>query len=1284
MRNTYNKYKSVILIGLLLLIITSILSGAVFANSNHVFAEENTISANSNTESSELDTDMIAGTNLTIRDYSEQLHATEAAVRISDEDNTGFELYNLDEDDPIINIVPKNYFFTVGNIVNIGDEYGYFINTEETANKTYISTVLVFDITTNTDLVATIDRVIVKVSPIFQYKYAGLTNEATMALFNGVYLNYNTLDESRVVAYPSKMENTLVSHKVEYEMAEDYYIKDVSFGASLYNEQALNYGDVGYDPYNDYGSYFTGFDYSYQGKYREKGEFNVGDMLWNVADNIFTALDYIKFSPGPLGTVANVFGAIYDVISFGKGWIDFASEPSNLGKTEFKTTEKLITATCYYQNRDDQLKYYRDVYGNPVLAKTAEILFDTDAEKSIWYGVGDNVTAYFNIGHSALNGRTSYYTRFTNQLALQIVNCNGDTAVAAGSTIIHDNLRDPETKKLEFLGSGDIYMLPEGEDHLTYKNLMYESDYVVDIALTDNATVNVNGQVKTGKDLSFNVHAKEHGDIQIDLGNNGVGLKGTVSISPNASTIINSISPGGEYLIKTDLAGVKNLQLSNSNLEITKIYLLEDGQLVPYNSYVSLIPGNSVVFPFEKGQKYYIVIKNDSLNIVRNAIFQVNNIKSFYPEQNITVDGSTKALTFINTYDSSMSFQFILQENEQINLSIFNENGESISSVTILETGGAKYSFALPSNKACYMYFSLTSSISFIVLPNENYIKWEIDGNLYDLDYHISLPRGEEYTIRLFYQNGNTRYEVDTDYNIDNRYDYFTFSNNRLNITYNIPYDYVITIIPLNYPNSTLRITPSKGREDYEYTVTLDRMGGNGGIDQFKIHYNDELPISSKPYRTGYTFKGYYTKENGGGVKYYDLNMDRVRSWDIESDTTLYASWQINVYTITYRYAGGVGGATYASNPTTYTVETLSFELKKPTKKGYKGEWDMPIVYQGTVGNLTITFNWEPIQYRIMVAYVDYDIWDHIGNEKGTYYYLKYDKSMTFTAKGYSGYRFMYWVTCDTATAVLPHEQFPIYSYDTTINVKNLTTKDGDHVDVVACYEKEEACITTGTYIMLANGSQVPVESLTGNEMLLVWNMYTGSYDVAPILCIDSDPIGHYELIKLSFSDGTTVDVISEHGFFDVDLNKYVYLDEYAADYIGHCFLKQGESGMTAVTLVDVEVSTEVTVAYSPVTYGHLCYFVNGMLSMPGGIDGLFNIFEVDPDTMMYDTEAMAADIQEYGLFTYEELNALVPVPEEMFEAVNGQYLKVAMGKGLITLDQIQDMVDNYSDLFEV
>ena len=121
---------------------------------------------------------------------------------------------------------------------------------------------------------------------------------------------------------------------------------------------------------------------------------------------------------------------------------------------------------------------------------------------------------------------------------------------------------------------------------------------------------------------------------------------------------------------------------------------------------------------------------------------------------------------------------------------------------------------------------------------------------------------------------------------------------------------------------------------------------------------------------------------------------------------------------------------------------------------------------------------------------------------------------------------------------------------------------------------------------------------------------------------------------------------------------------------------------MTAVTLVDVEIETEVTVAYSPVTYGHLCYYVNGMLSVPGGIDGLFNIFEVDAETMTYDAEGMAAGHRRVRAVHYEELNALVPVPEIMFDAVNGQYLKVAVGKGMITLEQIGELVDRYSDLF--
>ena len=182
---------------------------------------------------------------------------------------------------------------------------------------------------------------------------------------------------------------------------------------------------------------------------------------------------------------------------------------------------------------------------------------------------------------------------------------------------------------------------------------------------------------------------------------------------------------------------------------------------------------------------------------------------------------------------------------------------------------------------------------------------------------------------------------------------------------------------------------------------------------------------------------------------------------------------------------------------------------------------------------------------------------------------------------------------------------------------------------------------------------------------------------------VDSDPTAEYEIIKLCFSDGTEVKVIYEHGFWDYDLNKYVYLDSNAADYIGHTFAKQNGDKLEKVELVDVVIETETTTAWSPVTQGHLCYFVNGMLSMPGGVGGLFNIFEVDAETMTYDIEAMAEDIEKYGLYTYDELNAICPLSEEMFEEAGGAYLKISIGKGNLTMDELVNMINRYSVYFE-
>ena len=229
----------------------------------------------------------------------------------------------------------------------------------------------------------------------------------------------------------------------------------------------------------------------------------------------------------------------------------------------------------------------------------------------------------------------------------------------------------------------------------------------------------------------------------------------------------------------------------------------------------------------------------------------------------------------------------------------------------------------------------------------------------------------------------------------------------------------------------------------------------------------------------------------------------------------------------------------------------------------------------------------------------------------------------------------------------------------------------------------EPNCITPDTLITLADGSQKEVQYLTGEELLLVWNMETGSYDAAPVVFVDSDEEREYEVVNLNFSDGSKVGVIAEHGFFDLDLGKYVYIDaENANEYTGHKFVAQADienNTWNVITLDSVAIEKKVTMPYSPVTFEHLCYYTDGVLSMPGGIVGLFNIFDVDTDIMSYDKTNMHKDIKTYGLFTYDDFEGVVS--ELAYQAFNGDWLKVAIGKGMLTWEEIEYLAARYMPL---
>lgn len=518
------------------------------------------------------------------------------------------------------------------------------------------------------------------------------------------------------------------------------------------------------------------------------------------------------------------------------------------------------------------------------------------------------------------------------------------------------------------------------------------------------------------------------------------------------------------------------------------------------------------------------------------------------------------------------------------------------------------------------------------------------------------------------------------------------------------------------------------------YVVTFDLNGGVGAFNtQVLVANGSTVSRPTSPSKVGYTFAGWAPE---GQASYYNFNTP------VTSDITLVAVWQTTqICTITFNLNGGYGDF---PDITINRLEKIEEPSAKPAKAGNHFKYwalstDLTKEYNWNnlvSENITLIAVWE--NFNRVVSFnsnggtaapgtIILNVGDCVSD---------FEKMLNENQPERIGYTFEFWATSPTSNVAynldLPvtnnltlyaiwrintytvsfnldggSGSFPnkTINYGSTVSKPAATpTKDGftfkywalsgqtteynfstpvtSDITLVAIWE-QDSCVAEGTLITLADGSQVPVENLTGGEMLLVWNLYTGSFDIAPILVIDSDALKQYEVIKLTFSDGTTVDVISEHGFFDVDLNKYVYLDKYAEEYIGHRFLKQNENGMVQVTLVDVAITLENVAAYSPVTYGHLCYYVNGMLSIPGGINGLFNIFEVDAETMKFDAEAMEADVEMYGLYTYEELNSLVPMQEIMFDAVNGQYLKVAIGKGIITIEQISELVERYVRLFE-
>ena len=187
------------------------------------------------------------------------------------------------------------------------------------------------------------------------------------------------------------------------------------------------------------------------------------------------------------------------------------------------------------------------------------------------------------------------------------------------------------------------------------------------------------------------------------------------------------------------------------------------------------------------------------------------------------------------------------------------------------------------------------------------------------------------------------------------------------------------------------------------YTITLNNQSATtaGTATIYEKYatgwYNNSGATTSittitKPVRTGYTFGGYYTAENGGGTQIIDSSGTiTAANTKFTANTTLYAKWTANIYTITLnnQSATTAGTATmyekYASGYYSNSGATTSMTtITKPVRTGYtfggyytatNGGGDQVINASGTItaantkftANATIYAKWTKNTYTINI-----------------------------------------------------------------------------------------------------------------------------------------------------------------------------------------------------------------------------------------------------------------------------------------------------------------------------
>lgn len=196
-------------------------------------------------------------------------------------------------------------------------------------------------------------------------------------------------------------------------------------------------------------------------------------------------------------------------------------------------------------------------------------------------------------------------------------------------------------------------------------------------------------------------------------------------------------------------------------------------------------------------------------------------------------------------------------------------------------------------------------SITSLTLGGEIQTNGQNDGasNPAKMHYQISGKDAAYITLYWFkYENNNNFFHSNSDGSTSNNN---IFASETIDISSLTPGNYTLSVW-FEQPDGGQ--WDSNNRTNYVASFTIDPVvtfkanGGTGNDYTQTVKYNTSTALTANQFtRTGYTFNGWKTAANSGTSYADQANVT------FEANTTLYAQWTINQYTLTY--SAGEGGS---------------------------------------------------------------------------------------------------------------------------------------------------------------------------------------------------------------------------------------------------------------------------------------------------------------------------------------------------------------------------------------